>query len=74
MEALFHSHVAGPQAVEEGDKLFNALCTTWEISIQVLKCFTNINELKLNPLLLSVVKQVLNTKTGLMRLRKLCLA
>lgn len=28
---------------------------------QVLKCFININELKLNLLLLSPVKQVLNT-------------
>lgn len=64
MQALFHSFLSyytGPFVIGKRDKPFNALCTTWEIFIQVLKCFTNINELKLNPLLLSPVKQVLNT-------------
>lgn len=28
------SHIAEPFAVGEGDRLFNTLCTTWEISIK----------------------------------------
>lgn len=59
MQALFSliSLIVEPFAVGEGDKLFNALRYLGNFH-RVLKCFTNISELKLNPLLLIPKKQL----------------